>query len=186
MTNPIFLGEFSLSNLKDNMMRRIHFFSGLTALLLTGCMGYQLGGTRPEGIETVHLASVVNATTEPAIELQVTHALRERIQFDGRLKLRNSSDSADAIIEVKLTDYRLTAIAFRDDLRTTPEQYRMRITGTAILKDAKTGEILSESKTYGETRFYFKSDLTTSKRNALPKAAQELAKFMVDDLIERW
>ena len=149
-------------------------------------MGYQLGGSRPEGIETVHLAPVINATTESAIELQVTHALRQRIQFDGRLKLRNSSDSADAIIEVKLTDYSLTAIAFRDDLRTTPEQYRMRITGTATLKDAETGETLSESTTYGETRFYFESDLTTSKRNALPKAAQELAKFMVDDLIERW
>jgi len=184
LTNSFFLGEFSLPNLEDNMKRSILFFSGLTALLLTGCMGYQLGGTRPEGIETVHLAPVINATTEPAIELQVTHALLQRIQFDGRLKVRNSPDSADAIIEVKLTDYTLTAIAFRDDLKTTPEQYRMRITGTAILKDAKTGETLSE--TYGETRFSFESDLTTSKRNALPRAAQELAKFMVDDLIERW
>jgi hypothetical protein len=169
------------------MERSIHLFSGLTALLLlAGCMGYQLGGTRPEGIETVHLAPVINATTEPAIELQVSHALLQRIHFDGRLKVRNTSDSADAIIEVKLTDYTLTAIAFRDDLKTTPEQYRMRITGSAILKDAKTGETLSESKTYGETRFSFESDLTTSKRNALPRAAQELAKFMVDDLIERW
>jgi len=162
-------------------------FSGLVAtLLLAGCMGYQLGGTRPEGVETVHVAPVVNTTTEPAIELQVTHALRQRIQFDGRLKLENSAEEADAIIEVELTDYKLTAIAFRDDLKTTPDQYRLRITGVATLKDAKTGKSLSESKTYGEARFLFESDLTTSKRNALPRAAQELAKFMVDDLIERW
>jgi len=169
------------------MKRSIHLFSGLTALLLlVGCMGYQLGGTRPEGIETVHVAPVVNTTTESAIELQVTHALRQRIQFDGRLKLLNSPENADAVIEVELTDYKLTAIAFRDDLKTTPEQYRLRITGTATLKDAGTGETLSESKTYGEARFFFESDLTTSKRNALPRAAEEIAKFMVDDLIERW
>ena len=168
------------------MKRSTLIFSGLTALLMAGCMGYQLGGTRPEGVETVHVAAVVNATTEPAIELQVTHALRQRIQFDGRLKLRNAPESADAIIEVKLTDYKLTPIAFRDDLQTTPEQYRIRITGIATLKDAETGEILSESKTYGETRFFFESDLTTSKRIALPRAAEEIAKFMVDDLIERW
>jgi len=169
------------------MKRSIHLFSGLTTLLLlAGCMGYQLGGTRPEGIETVHMAPVVNQTKESAIELQVTHAFRQQIQFDGRLKLENSAEEADAIIEVELTDYKLTAIAFRDDLKTTPEQYRLRITGVATLKDAGTGKTLSESKTYGETRFFFESDLTTSKRNALPAAAKELAKFMVDDLIERW
>ncbi|MEN8254075.1 MAG: LPS assembly lipoprotein LptE [Verrucomicrobiota bacterium] len=169
------------------MKRRFHLLSSLVAtLLLAGCMGYQLGGTRPKGIETVYVAPVVNATAEPAIELQVTRALRQRIQFDGRLKLRNSPDNSDAVIEVKLTDYKLRAIAFRDDLKTTPEQYRLRITGIATLKNAETGETLSESKTYGEARFLFESDLTTSKRNALPRAAEEIAKFMVDDLIERW
>ncbi|MCK4564335.1 MAG: hypothetical protein KAU94_06655 [Verrucomicrobia bacterium] len=169
------------------MKRSIHFLNCFTAvLLLAGCMGYQLGGSRPDGIETVHVAAVVNKTTEPAMELQVTHALRQRIQFDGRMKLENTAENADAIIEVTLTDYRLTAIAFRDDLRTTAEQYRLRITGIATLTDTKTGEVISESKTYGETTFFFESDLTSSKRGALPRAAQELAKFMVDDLIERW
>ncbi len=169
------------------MKRSIHLFSGLTALLLlSGCMGYRLGGTRPDGIGTVHMAPVVNKTTEPAIELQVTHALRQRIQFDGRMKLENGAENADAVIGVTLTDYKLTAIAFRDDFKTTAEQYRMRITAIATLTDPKTGEVISESKTYGETVFLFESDLTTSKRNALPRAAQELAKFMVDDLIERW
>ena len=169
------------------MKRSIHLLGGLAAtLLLAGCMGYQLGGSRPEGVETVYMAPVVNKTTEPAIELQVTEALRQRIQFDGRLKLRNSANAADAIIEVELTDYRLRAIAFRDDLKTTAGQYRLTITGVATLTDTATGEILSESKAYGEARFVFESDLTTSKRIALPRAAEELAKFMVDDLIERW
>ncbi len=169
------------------MKRSIHLFSGLmTLLLLTGCLGYQLGGSRPEGIETVYIEPVINQTSESAIELQVTHALRQRIQFDGRLQLENSADKADAIVEVTLSDYTLQAIAFREDLNTTAAQYRLRITGVATLTDAQTGEFLSESKTYGEARFFFESDLTTSKRDALPVAAQELAKFMVDDLIERW
>jgi len=169
------------------MKRSIYLFSGLsTALLLAGCMGYQLGGTRPEGIETVYMAPVVNETSEPAIELQVTEALRQRLQFDGRLKLKNAVGNADAIMEVTLTDYRLTAIAFRDDLKTTARQYRLRITGVATLTDAKKRKTISESKTYGEATFTFESDLTTSKRDALPRAAQDIAKFMVDDLIEQW
>lgn len=169
------------------MKRRIHLLNLVAAtLMLAGCMGYQLGGTRPEGIETVSMAPVINKTTEPAIELQVTHAVRDRIQFDGRLKLLNSGEAADGLIEVTLTKYDLTPIAFSTDQKTVPEIYRLRITGTAKLKDMKTGEILSESETYGEATFPFESDLTSAKRDALPQAAAEIAKFMVDDLIERW
>ena len=169
------------------MKRRIHLLNCVVAsLLLSGCLGYQLGGSRPEGIETVTMTAVVNKTTEPAIELQVTHAVRDRIQFDGRLKLVNGTGEADGVIEVILTDYKLTPIAFRSEQKTTPEIYRLRVTGTATLKNGKTGEILSESKTYGEATFPFEADLTTAKRDALPRAVAELAKFMVDDLIEQW
>ncbi len=169
------------------MKRRIHLLNCVAAtLLLSGCLGYQLGGSRPEGIETVSMAPVVNRTAEPAIELQVTHAVRDRIQFDGRLKLINGTGAADGVIEVILTEYKLTPIAFRSEQTTTPEIYRLRITGTATLKNVQTGEILSESRTYGEATFPFESDLTSAKRDALPRAAAELAKFMVDDLIERW
>ncbi len=169
------------------MNRRTYLLNGLLAtLLLTGCMGYQLGGTHPKGIKTVFVAPVINKTTEPAIELQVTPALRQQIQFDGRLKLVNSAEAADAIMEVVLTDYSLQAVAYRNDLKTTAEQYRIRITANSSLRNAKTQKIITKSKTYGETTFFFESDLTTSKRNALPRATQELTKFIVDDLIEQW
>jgi hypothetical protein len=169
------------------MKRSIYLFSSLgLVLLLAGCMGYQLGGSRPEGVETVFVAPVINKTDEPAIEIQVMHALRERIQFDGRFKLKNTEEAADAVIEILLFDYTLLATAFQDEFKTTAQQYRLRITGTATLRDTKTGEVISTSNTYGEATFPFESDLTTSKRSALPRAAEEIAKFMVDDLIERW
>jgi hypothetical protein len=169
------------------MKKRQHLLNCFAAtLLFSGCMGYQLGGSRPEGINSVAMAPIINNTTEPAIELQVTHAMRQRIQFDGRMALVNKAENADAVIEITLTNYRLSPIAYRSDLGTTPRAYRLRITGAAELKDSKTGKILSTSSTYGESVFEFEDDLTTSKRDALPKAAEEIAKFMVDDLIERW
>ncbi len=149
-------------------------------------MGYQLGGGRPAGIETVSMAPVINQTDEPAIELQVTHALRDRIQFDGRLQLVNASDVADGIIEVTLVKYDLTPIAYRNKDRTIPELYRLRVTGKAVLKRSDTGTVVSASETYGEATLPFQSDLTSSKRDALPAAAAEIAKHMVDDLIEQW
>lgn len=169
------------------MKRRIYLLNCLLAsALLSGCMGYKLGNEGASGIETVYIKPVINKSKEPAIEIVVTRALREKIQFDGRLTLVNEPESADAIISVRLTQYSLNAIAYRRDLSTAARGYRIRVTGTATMSSRRTGEIISTSNTYGENIFEFGSDLTTSKRIALPPAAQELAKFMVDDLIERW
>jgi len=169
------------------MRKAIHIFNNLVVfLLLAGCMGYQLGGDRPAGIETVSMSAIVNETGEPAIELQATHALRERIQFDGRLKLLDAADAADGIIEVTLTRYDLTPIAYSDKQRTVPQLYRIRITGKAALKRSDTGAVVSTSETYGEAVVPFQSDLTSAKRDALPGAVAEIAKHMVDDLVEQW
>ncbi len=169
------------------MTRRVRIFaSSAMVLLLAGCMGYQLGNARPAGIETVSLSPIINQTDEPAIELQVTHALRERIQFDGRLKLANAGDLPDGTIEVTLTKYKLTPIAYTDRKRTTPQLYRLRVTGHAVLKRADTGQVIASSDSYGEATVPFQSDLTSAKRDALPAATAEIAKYMLDDLIEQW
>lgn len=169
------------------MKRSTYLLIGFAAtLLLSGCMGYRLGGGHPEGIATVAMAPVINSTGEPAIEIDVTQALRQRLQLDGRLELANKPENADGIIEVTLTQYSLSAIAYDSTLKTTPNIYRLRITGVAELKNLSTGEVVSKSKTYGEATFTFEADLTSSKRDALPAAAQEIAKFMVDDLVEQW
>ncbi len=169
------------------MKRRVYLFTtALAALLLSGCMGYQTGGGQPAGIESVYMAPVINQTDEPALEMQVTHALRDRIQFDGRLELIDSARASDGIIEVTLTKYSLKPIAFTDEKQSTPGLYRIRVTGTATLKRTDTGAILSSSESYGETTLTFDSDLTDAKRDALSAAAAELAKYMVDDLIEQW
>jgi hypothetical protein len=169
------------------MIKRLALLNMLTAtLLFSGCMGYQLGGSRPEGIYSVTMGSVINSTTEPAIEIQVTRAMRQRIQFDGRMKLKNEPQDADAIIEITLAQYTLTPIAFLEDQQSTPELYRIRITAVGELRNLKTGGVINTSSTYGEASFQFEDDLTSSKRDALPVAAEELAKFMLDDLIEEW
>lgn len=169
------------------MRKRIFIIVNMAvAALLSGCMGYRLGGDRPAGIETVSVAPVINRTDEPAIEMQVTHALRDRIQFDGRLKLVDANDFADGIIEVTLSQYDMTPIAFSDEKASTPRLYRIRITGRAVLRRSDTGSMVSISETYGEATLPFQSDLTSAKRDALPAAAAEIAKFMIDDLIEGW
>lgn len=171
------------------MKRRLYLLNSLAAaLLFSGCMGYQLDGATHADVHSVAMGPVINNTPESAIELQVTHAMRDRIQFDGRVKLVNEPHQADAIIEIALTDFNMRPIAYKNEegLRTTPDLYRLKVNGVAELIDTKTGDVISSSKTYGESTFQFQGDLTSAKRSALPPAANEIAKFMLDDLIEAW
>ncbi|MDF7824228.1 LPS assembly lipoprotein LptE [Pontiellaceae bacterium B12227] len=169
------------------MKKRLYLLNTLAAaLLFSGCMGYQLGGSSLEGIDSVTMGPVINSSGEPAIELQVTHALRERIHFDGRMKLINESKNADAIIDITLTEYSLKPIAFSSEQSATPDLYRLRITAEAELRSVATGEVLSTSHTYGEQTVDFQDDLTSAKRDALPLAADKLSRFILDDLIEAW
>jgi hypothetical protein len=168
------------------MKRSSFLIAVFGSLFLFGCAGYKLGGSQPKGIKTVYVEPIVNKSGETAIEIQAMAALRQRIQFDGRTTLVNKREDADGIISVTLTGFSISAIAFRKDQKTTAEQYRLRVKAISKLTDRKTQKVLSESDTYGETVFSFQSDLTTSKRNAVPQAMQELSKFILDDLLERW
>ena len=169
------------------MNKRLFLLNTLAAtLFLSGCMGYQLNSSRPAGVDSVSMKPVINRTSESAIEIEITHAMRDRILLDGRMKLINEPTNADATIEIKLTKYELNPIAFQDNLKTTPDLYRMKISGVAELRNTKSGTVISTSKNYGESTFEFENDLTSSKRDALSDAADEIARLMLDDLIETW
>ncbi|HBO87338.1 MAG TPA: hypothetical protein DD620_01120 [Verrucomicrobia bacterium] len=153
---------------------------------LTNCVGYRFNGTTPHQISTVKLAPIINQTDEPAIERQITRAMRSFIQFDGRLQLVDH-DHADARIEITLKAYQNNPIAYRsEDREVIPRFYRQSITATACLINTSTGETLQEATNHGEALFEFESDLSTSKRNTQSEAANELARLLFSDLIETW
>ena len=155
------------------------------SLLLTGCAGYQLGSNLPEEIQTVSL-SIVNDTDEPSIEVQTMKSMRAEVQMDGRLALRSESD-ADAVLKVTLTGYSLNALAYDRDHGTLAREYRVVLSGSAVLYDAKTGDVIREiPRVVGESEFPYAADLTSGKRAALPGAADDLARKVVSQTIAAW
>ena len=159
--------------------------TGVT-LLLSGCMGYHLEGSKPQAVKTVFVQPIINQTDEPAVEIQLTQALRKQLQFDGRFRLANTADQADALIATRVTDFEIHSVGFDSDHTTRPDQYRITLRAKTQLLHATTQKVLKTSQTYGDTTFRFRSDLTTTKRDALPRASADLARFIVDDLAETW
>jgi len=155
------------------------------SLLFTGCAGYQLGSNLPESIQTVSL-SVENKTEEPSIEVQTMKSMRAEVQMDGRLALR-SENEADAVLKVTLTEYDIKALAYHREHGTRAEEYRVTLTASAVLYDAKTGDVLREiPRVRGESEFPYAVDLTSGKRAALPSAADDLARKVVSMTIAAW
>ena len=159
---------------------------GAIIILISNCTGYKFTPSIPSGVQSIALMPIVNQTTEAGLELSLTKAMRSTIQSDGRLILTEPT-SADAIINVTITNYKNSPISYQTESRSiTPNYYKQRITASASMIKSSSGKIISETSNYGESAFSFESDLSASKRGAFAQAAEELARFLYTDLIEQW
>jgi len=162
------------------------FLSVAAASLLNSCAGYRLGSMLPPDIKSVHVPTFINKTDEPLVDVETTQATIEQIQLDGSLKIAGPDD-ADAVLEVTVYDYNLSPIAFRSDRVTQTDEYRVNLTAQILLKRRVSGDVVVEDPAVmGETTFLVTGDLTSAKRQALPEAASDLAKDIVERMVEAW
>lgn len=174
------------------MIRKTRFFHGrigflvLGVLSLSGCMDYQLGSMLPPGIRTVYIPTIVNKTGEPLLEAEATRALIERIQMDGSLRLAHEG-SADALLHVTLRTYTMQGISFERGPTGRPNEYRVRLTASLSLVNVQTGEILAEHPSArGEATVESGGNVSAARRNAVPDAAEDLARDIVRRIVEYW
>ncbi|HMP89325.1 MAG TPA: LptE family protein [Kiritimatiellia bacterium] len=155
-------------------------------MLFSGCAGYRVGSMLPGDIKNVHIPTFVNQTNEPLIENDTTQAVIREIQRDGSLQVVGEAD-ADAILTVVLTGYRLEAVAFRKDVRTAAQQYRVFVTANMVMRRTADQSVVVEAPTV-EGKFVFDvvGDLSSSKQNANPEVARDLARTIVQRLVEYW
>jgi hypothetical protein len=153
---------------------------------LAGCVGYQLGSQLPRDIRSVFVPTVVNTSGEPFVETEVTRALMEQIQIDGSLKIR-AADVADAVLEVTVIKYDLQPIAFNRQQGAQAEEYRVVLTASVLMTRRVSGDVIVQYPgVRGDFTFEVTGDLSSSKRRALPGAADELARRIIQRIVEYW
>jgi hypothetical protein len=141
----------------------------------------------PDDIQTVFVPTVVNRTTEPLVDVEVTQAIIQEIQLDGSLRIA-SADEADSVLDVVVYDFDMAPLAFsRGDQRTLADEFRVTLRASFVLKRRLTEEVIAESPLVtGDTSFVVTGDLSSGKRRALPNAAADLGRKMVDRVVEVW
>ena len=177
-----------MKRVKTDWSRTLIAFAGiaLLALWLPGCVGYRVGSMLPPDITTVHVPTFVNRTSEPQIEVEATKATIAEFQKDGSLRVV-AMETADAILDVTITDFDASPLSYDQENRTSANEYRLTLTASIVLKRKATDEILTETVgVQGESTFRIAGDFTSSKQTGLPKAAQDLAHDIVEKVVEAW
>jgi len=160
----------------------------IVALVLTnmpGCVGYQLGSSLPPDIKSVFVRTFINRCNEPLIEIEATNATIAEFQKDGTLKI-GRLESADVILETTLTMITLEPLRFDRQDTSKPKEYRLIMSAIFVLKRQGSGKVVGTGDCIGESTFLFGGNLASAKRSAIPKASEDLAKRIVEKVVEAW
>jgi hypothetical protein len=164
-------------------------FAVAIAVVLGGCLGYQVGPVKPYYLRDVHTLAVPtfeNKTLLPHIEVLVTDTVIKQLQQDGTFQIARRDGDADATLKAQITRVdRLPARSVRGNvLKTTEFNLSMRLKYTLVARDGST--LAPPVETVGTTSFFASPDVTTDERQALPLATEDLATRLVTQLSEGW
>ena len=155
------------------------------AVLVAGCSEYVLGTTLPKSLRGIYVPTFINKCEEPLIENDTTQAAKKAFQKDGSLRVVNA-DEADLTLEVTLVEYSLEPLRYQKNNPKTTNEYRLRIKADIVVTQVKSKKVLTKAKVEGRSSFYPGGDLTSAKRVALPKTADDLAHQIVEKVVEAW
>lgn len=156
------------------------------AALAAGCAGYRLGSTLPPGVRSVYVPTFINKTGEPLLEADTTSATVREFQKDGTLRVVPSADEADLDLTVTLKKYGLEPLRYQSDNSKKAREYRLRIDVEIVCKRKGVEAPMVQKEVYGEATFYPEGGLSSSKQQALPDAAEDLAHNIVESITEAW
>ena len=168
--------------------RAVRFLFGLTMIVVlgsAGCVGYKLGSMLPPGIRTLHVPTFKNESGEPEIEGETTQAAIQEFQKDGTLRIVDAGQ-ADAILTVRLKNYKADALRYDRDRSKTTREYRLKVSATLTFSSVRDKKVLLEKDVVGECTFESLGDPNAARREALPDLARDLAHEIVENVVEFW
>lgn len=156
-------------------------------ILLPGCVGYRLGSALSGNVRRLHVPMFENRSAEPLIEADLTREVVHAIQRDATFTVVRPDQPADAVLRVGIQQFVLAPVGYESGRHGRADTYRLSIIASFTLTDAATGRVLAQhARVHGQTIVPVVGDLTSSKLAALPAAAQELARDIVDKITETW
>jgi hypothetical protein len=171
----------------------VRLFASLTCALLAlafslwGCSHYQLGTGATPAFQTLYVAPVDNQTVLPQSQALLSTQLRESFARDGRIRLVNTAENADATLNVVITDYHREVAASRVDDTGLARKFNVTLGVLCTLNDRRTGKPLFEKRPIRAVREVFTdSGQLQAEYQTLPLLAEAVASRVVRTTLDVW
>lgn len=155
--------------------------------------GYRLGPpSREDGIRTIHIPRVKNATREPHLEMELTSLLINEFTREQSYQVVPRKEDADGVLQVKVTDVKLNTVRFSNEetrtaQRGVPVEFVALVSADVEMINARTGEVVWKMpEMRGRYDFMPAGDFLEAKREAIMQACSDLAREICDAASEQW
>lgn len=168
---------------------RLAFLATLAActLGLAACANYHLGTGAEPRFSTLHVSVVRNETLAPQVVALVTTQVREAFIKDGRVRLVDSADEADATLSLVLEDYHRDATVARADDTGLARRFDVTLQARATLHDRRAQRDIFTRQALKATRGVFTdSGQIPSEYHAAPLLAELLAERALHAVLDNW
>ena len=166
---------------------RIALMTCLGALALAGCGHYQLGTGGKAAFGSVYIAPVQNRSEFPQAAAIVSQRIREAFLQDGRVRLADSPDHADAVLTVTLVKYHRDPGAVEANDTGLARKFNLYLNATATLRDGHTGKAMFENRALEAQREIFTdSGQQLAEYDAGPLLAGKLAESALHAALDVW
>lgn len=182
-------------NLKRNSF--LFLVSGFCFLVSVSGCGYTTKTILPDNVKTVHVDTFKNnidITKEvsakdkyevyrPNLEVDLRDAIMTRVFLDGNLKSADK-DSADAVLEGQIVQYRKDPLRYQNEV---VQEYRISLICDVKLIDNSSSKVLFEEENItGDTTYFTAGALQKTETSALNDAMSDLARRIVNRIVENW
>jgi len=169
-----------------------------TVAFISGCNSYQLGNPVELPFKSIYIKPVTNDSFAPQAQALISSQIRDVFIHDGRTKLVTSSEAADAVLIVNLTEYRRRAAARRSVDTTVAASFSLVLTAEVSLFNQNKGDyyfqerIVQKSSSaylnapYDTTATTQSQDFLQSEYQAMPRLTRDLARRIADEVLHPW
>ena len=181
------------------LAHRIFLLGALCQLswALGGC-GYTTRSMIHDRFKTIHIAAFVNKIDitsdsdsankyriyRPGLETDVTKAVIDKFLSDGNVRPAKF-ESADLHMTGELVEFRRDPLRYDEDDNVI--EYRLNLAVNLSLWDQKENKLLWEENNFtGDAAYYTSGTLAKSEDAAIHDALDDLARRIVERVVEQW
>jgi len=155
--------------------------------LIVGCSSYQLGTTGKLSFATLHVAPVKMVALVPQAEPIISTQLRTAFINDGRLRLENSPDTAEATLLIVVKNYHREVATVRPGDTGLARKFIVTMTAEASLTDNRNGQpLFTKRKLIVKRDVYTDSGQQQAEYQILPLLAEDLAAKASHAVLDTW